>query len=123
MDSQTSSVQARCTTPAAMGFWSIVFIAALALLIVIAVYWHPFSGAVAPFAAGIACVANWRRNRTYHCRISGPIFFFAGAILFVAGMSLIRVQPLSVWMLAGAGVLVSFFLEWGYAGRRRRTTK
>ncbi len=68
-------------------------------------------------AAGIACVANWRRNHTYHCRISGPILFLVGGILLIAGIHLIHVRPGMVWILAGAGIGISFLLECRYAAR------
>lgn len=123
MNNQTGTAEACCTTSAAVRWWTILFVAALVPLIVVAVYWHPFSGAATPFAAGIACVGNWQKNRTYHCRISGPIFFIAGAVLLVAGMQLVRVNSGFVWILAGVGVLVSFLLEWRYAKRPGRTTK
>ena len=116
MNLKKSMAEASCATPVAMRYWTIVFIVALVPLIAIAVFWHPLSGAVVPFVAGVACVENWRRNRTYHCRFTGPIFFLAGAVLLLAGMSLIHVQPGSVWILAGVGLAVSFFLEWRYAG-------
>lgn len=123
MNNKTKTAEGCCTTPVAMRYWTIIFIAALLPLILATIYWHPLSGAAAPFAAGIACVENWRRNRTYHCRISGPILFVTGAVLLVAGMSLVHVQPGIVWILAGAGILASLFLEWRYARRPSRITK
>ena len=120
MNGQTKVAEACCTTPSAMRFWLVVFFAALAPLIVIAIFWHPLSGAAGAFAAGIACGANWLKNRTYHCGISGPILLAAGALLLVAGMRLIHVSPAVIWIVAGAGVALSLCLEWRYARRPRR---
>ncbi len=122
MNAPTKVAEACCTTPSAMRFWLEIFFAALAPLIVIAVFWHPLSAAAGAFAAGIACLANWLKNRTYHCGISGPILLAAGAVLLVAAMKLIDVDPAIVWAIAAVGVLVSLFLEWRYAKRPSRTT-
>ncbi len=123
MNNQAKIAAGCCTTPAAMRYWTIIFIAALLPLILAAIYWQPLSGAAVPFAAGIACGENWRRNRTYHCRISGPILFVTGAVLLVADMRLIPVRPGIVWIFAGVGIIASFFLEWRYARRSSHFSK
>jgi hypothetical protein len=122
MNGHTKAAEACCTTPGSMRYWAIVFFAVLAPLILISIYWHPLSGAAGALAAGIACLANWSKNRTYHCGISGPILIFVGAVLLSAGMRLIHVQDAIVWGLAGAGVVVSLILEWRYAKRARPNT-
>lgn len=123
MSDQGSMPVTCCTTPAAMRYWIVVFLAALAPLVGIAVYWHPLSGAAMPLAAGTACLENWRRNRTYHCGITGPIFLLAGAVLLFAGMGLVHVGSLSVWIPVGFGVAVALFLESRYARRPGRSAK
>ena len=117
MNGHTKVGEACCTSPAAMRYWMIIFFAALAPLVIISVYWHPLSGAAGPFAAGIACLANWRKNRTYHCGISAPVLILAGTVLLLAGMRLIRVETGIIWVFVGAGVLASLALEWRYAKR------
>lgn len=123
MNSRTYTPEACCTTPAAMRYWTIIFVAALVPLIAIAVYWPPLSGAAGPLAAGTACFGNWRRNRTYHCGITGPIFLLAGAVLLLAGAGLIHVRPLFVWLPVGVGVVGALYLEWRYAKRPRQARK
>jgi hypothetical protein len=43
-------------------------------------------------AAGIGCIANWVRNRTLHCGITGPIFLLGSTTFLVAGMQIIHVN-------------------------------
>jgi len=121
MNGQTKAAAACCTTPSAICFWLEIFFAVLAPLIVIAVFWHPLSSAAGAFAAGIACGANWLKNRTYHCGISGPILLAAGALLLFAGMRFIDVSPSVIWIVAAAGVALSLCLEWRYAKRPDRS--
>lgn len=115
-----NTYQGCCTTRAAIRYWLIVFIVVFAVLIVLSMYWRPLSLAAFTIAAGIACVANWSRNRTYHCGISGPILLVAGAVLLLAAAGGIETGSwfvYSVGAIATVGVAASFLLEWRYAGR------
>jgi hypothetical protein len=98
-----------------MRYWTIIFVISLAALTIVAVYWHPFSNAVVPLAVGIGCVANWAKNRTYHCGITGPIFILAGAALLLAAVGYIHVQSIVIWALAVIGTVVALYLESRYA--------
>ncbi|HEY2472481.1 MAG TPA: hypothetical protein VGI45_32150 [Terracidiphilus sp.] len=109
--------QGCCTTRASIRYWAIVFVAALAPLVALSIYWRPLSAAAVMFAAGIACVANWLRNRTYHCGISGPILLIAGVVLLLASARVIHADLNAVGIIAIAGVAVSLLLEWRYATR------
>lgn len=123
MNGQTNTTGACCTTPASRRYFAIAFIAALLSLSGISLYWHPLSGAAVPLAIGAACLENWRRNRTYHCGITGPIFLLAGAALLFAGMGLIHVRSAAVWVPAGVGTVAAFLLEWRFASRPARSAK
>ncbi len=107
-----TTFQGCCTTRAAARYWAIVFVAALVPLVIAGIYWRPLAPAAVAFAAGIACVANWSRNRTYHCRISGPILLIAGVVLLLASTRVIRADLNVVGIIAITGVAFSLLLEW-----------
>lgn len=65
----------------------------------------------------IGCLANWLRNRTFHCAITGPVFLIGGAIFLLSGMHMISVHTRWVWPFVLIGVGIAFGLEWLYAQR------
>ena len=53
------------------------------VLSLIGIYWRPLhapSEAACLFAMAIGCLANWLRNRSFHCAITGPLFLIAGVV-------------------------------------------
>src|SRR5579859_8030889 len=116
----TKRVQACCSSPAAMCYWFTVSLVAWGVLSLIGIYWHPLhaSSAVAClFAMAIGCLANWHRNRSLHCLITGPLFLFAGVVFLVSGIGMIHVSTVWVWWFVLIGVGIAFLLEWRYAKR------
>ena len=109
-----------CSSPAAMCYWFAISLIAWGVLAVAGVYWYPlhwYSAATILFAAGIGCLANWLRNRSFHCVITGPLFLIA-AILFLAGsLGLARVHVGLVWSLLFVGTGAALLLEWKHAKR------
>ena len=81
-------------------------------------YWYPlhwYAASTILFAAGIGCIANWLRNRSFHCAITAPLFLI-GAILFLVGtLGIARVNVGLVWSLLLVGTGVAFLLERRYA--------
>jgi hypothetical protein len=65
----------------------------------------------------IGCLANWLRNRSFHCAITGPLFLIAGAAFLLAGVRVIHVNNVSVWRFVLIGIGIAFLLEWRYAKR------
>jgi len=65
----------------------------------------------------IGCLANWRKNRTFHCVITGPLFLIAGVVFLLSGTPIIRVKPRWVWPVILIGVGIAFLLERLYAQR------
>ena len=56
---------------------------AWAVLSLLGIYWRPFhapSAAACAFAMGIGCVANWLKNRSFHCALTSPLFLIAGVV-------------------------------------------
>ena len=87
------------------------------MLSLVGIYWRPLhasSAATILFAMAIGCVANWLRNRTFHCAITGPLFLIASLVFLVSGVRMIHVNALWVWPFVLIGVGVAFLLEWRY---------
>ena len=107
-----------CSSPSSICYWFLVSLAAWGLLALVGTYWRPLHASAAPtilFAASIGCVANWLRNRTFHCGLTAPLFFASGVVLLLADTGLIRIEPRFVWPFVAIGTGLSFVLEWRYA--------
>ena len=117
----TKQVDACCTSPAAMCYWLTVSLMAWGVLSLIGIYWRPLhasSAAACLFAMAIGCLANWLRNRSFHCAITGPLFLLAGVVFLLSDARMVRVNTLWVWPLVLIGTGIAFLLEWRYAKRR-----
>ena len=104
-----------------MGYWFTVSLVAWGALSLIGFFWRPLhasSAVTCLFALAIGCFANWYRNRSLHCAITGPLFLIAGAVLLCSDAQLIKVKDDWVWPFVLVGTLIAFLLEWGYASRR-----
>jgi hypothetical protein len=109
-----------CSSPAAMCYWFAASLIAWGVLSLIGLYWlplHAMSAATILFAMAIGCVANWLRNRSFHCAITGPLFLIAAVVFLLSDMSMTRVKGNLVWRFVLIGVGIAFLLEWRYAGR------
>src|SRR5258708_30412551 len=62
----------------------------------------------------IGCGANWLRNRTLHCAITGPLFLIAALVFLMSDVTETHVNSLLVWPLVVIGVGIAFLLEWRY---------
>ena len=110
-----------CSSPAAICYWFAASLLAWGLLSLIGVYWHPLhasSAATILFAMAIGCVANWFRNRTFHCGITGPLFFLAAVVFLLAELGTTHVNVVLIWPFVFVGVAIAFLLEWRYARGR-----
>jgi len=65
----------------------------------------------------IGCLANWVKNRSFHCAITGPLFLVAGTVLLLSGVRMARVNARWVWLFVLVGTGTAFLLEWRYAKR------
>jgi uncharacterized membrane protein len=65
----------------------------------------------------IGCMANWHKNRSFHCALTGPLFLIAGVAFLLAGVGVIHVNTLLVWRFVLIGIGIAFLLEWRYAKR------
>jgi hypothetical protein len=90
------------------------------MLSLIGIYWRPFhapSAAACLFAMAVGCVANWLKNRTYHCMITGPLFLLAGVAFLLVSVRGIHINTQLVWRFVLIAIGIAFLLEWRYAKR------
>jgi hypothetical protein len=116
----TKQVEACCSSPATLCYWLIVSLMAWGVLSLIGIYWRPLrasSEAACLFAMAIGCLANWFRNRSFHCAITGPLFLISGVVFLLSGMRVIHVDTSWVWRFVLVGVGIAFLLEWRCAKR------
>ena len=121
----TKQKETCCSSPAAMCYWFAASLLAWGVLSLIGIYWHPLhalSAATILFAMAIGCVANWLRNRTLHCGITGPLFLIAAVVFLLSDLSMAHVNSLLVWSFVLIGVCIAFLLEWRYASIVRRSS-
>ena len=80
--------QACCSSRASICYWLIISLVAWGVLNLIGIYWralHASSAAVCLFAMAVGCLANWLRNRSFHCIITGPLFLVGGVMFLLRG--------------------------------------
>jgi hypothetical protein len=116
----TKQGQACCSSPASICYWLAASLMAWGVLSLIGIYWRPLhasSAVTCLLAMAVGCFANWLRNRTYHCAVTGPIFLIAGVVFLFSDARIIHVNAVWVWPCVFIGVGIAFLLEWQYAKR------
>jgi hypothetical protein len=111
----TERKEACCTSPSAICYWFAASLIASGVLSFIAIYWHPLhalSPATILLAMAIGCIANWFRNRTFHCAVTGPLFLIAALLFLPSGV--VHANTVRVWPAVLVGVAIAFLLEWRY---------
>jgi hypothetical protein len=114
----SDQVKACCSSPAAIRYWFITSLMAWGVLSLVGVYCRPLhvsSAATCLLAMAIGCFANWLRNRTFHCAITGPLFLIGGVMFLLSGVHVVHVNTHWVWPFVLIGVCVAFLLESVYA--------
>jgi hypothetical protein len=115
-----AKLEACCSSPAALCYWFIISLTAWGGLNLLGIYWRTpqaSSAAACLFAMAIGCLANWLRNRSFHCIITGPLFMIGGVVLLLSGVGMLHVNSLMVWPFVLIGVGIAFLLEWRYTRR------
>ena len=88
-----------CSSPAAMCYWFVVSLIAWGVLSLIGIYWRPLhasSAAACLFAMAIGCIANWYKNRSFHCGLTGPLFLIAGVAFLIARVGVTHINTVLV---------------------------
>ena len=125
----TKQVEACCSSPATICYWFMVSLMAWGLLSLIGIYWRPLHGSSAAaclFAMAIGCIANWFKNRSLHCTITGPLFLIGGIVFLLSGVRMIpRRDTLWVGPVLLIGIGIAFVLErrYGVVLRARRARR
>lgn len=108
-------------TWAACGYWALAFVVVGLILVATAgTLWTAgrHSNEVALLlAAAIACFANYRKNCTYHCRLTGPLFLAAGVILILETRGVRLIPESWLWAIVITGTCLAFGLEAWHARR------
>jgi len=103
-----------------MCYWFIVSLVTWGVLSLIGIHWHTLHtspAAACLFAMAIGCLANWLKNRSFHCAITGPLFLVAGFVLLLSGVRMVHFNARWVWLFVLVGIGIAFLLEWRYAKR------
>jgi hypothetical protein len=113
----TKKTGACCSSPAAMCYWFVISLVAWAILGLVGLYWHPLSARAAQtilLAMAIGCFANWTKNRTFHCGITGPLFLIVAVLLLLSDTRIIRISDAFMWPTVLVGSGIAFLLGWRY---------
>ncbi|HSA94078.1 MAG TPA: hypothetical protein VLE48_13775 [Terriglobales bacterium] len=104
-----------CTTPGAICFW----FAALAIFygvgLLLGVIWPALDGYESSILFGaiaLACFANFAKNRTVHCAVTGPIFLAAAVAAALRSAGVWSMPEGVLWPLVLIGVGIAFVIEW-----------
>lgn len=103
-----------------MCYWFAASLIAWGVLGLAGIYWYPlhwYSALTILYAVGIGCIANWLRNRSFHCAITAPMFLISATLFLLDSLGIARVNVSLVWSLLFVGTAVAFLLEWKYAKR------
>ena len=111
-----------CSSPAAAAYWFTVSLVAWGILSLVGLYWHRLRGLAAEtilLAASVGCFANWVKNRTYHCGITGPLFLAIAVLLLLSNAGVIHMYlDRLLWPTVLMGTGVALLLEWRYSAHR-----
>lgn len=112
--------QACCSSPTAMYYWCMLSLLAWGVLSLIGIYWYPLHAASAAticLAVAFGCAANWFKNRTLHCAITGPVFLVAGSLFLLSEIDVFRLNATLLWFIVADLAGLAFLLELRFAAR------
>jgi hypothetical protein len=106
-----------CTTGAGLCYWSAVFaiLYGIGLAAIYSLHLGRYGLAVLFGALGLACVANFARNRTFHCVITGPFFLLIAAALALQEAGVWSIGTRMLWPIVAIVVGVALLLERKFA--------
>lgn len=113
------SARACCTSSRALCFCAAVFAIIYGAAQAARAAWPVLDGyseTLLLTALGVACLINFRRNRTFHCAITAPVFLVGAIVAGLAESGLWGLNLSLLWALVLVGVGIAALLEWRMAG-------
>lgn len=112
----TEETRARycCTTGGAVIFWFGIFAIGYGVVLLLQQgipALGPYQPALLFAVAGVACIANFKRNRTFHCAITGPFFLLVAGAVALATAGLWTVSMSIVWAITLIVIGAALLLE------------
>jgi hypothetical protein len=123
---RSSFARSRCTTPAAMRLWSVVFGVLFGVSLLLGRIWpelQHYGDTMILLALAAACFVNFGRNRTLHCGLTGPLFLVAAIVALLMETEIWSVDQNILWGVVLIGVAVAFLIEWRTMGRQGHSSK
>jgi hypothetical protein len=111
------------TTRSAISFWMAVCALFYSAGFVASAAWPPlarYRDVMAPMALSLACFANFPRNRTLHCGLTGPWFLLVAIVVLLIDMGYRVIDSAAVWAITASGVTVAFLIEFYFGPRPAR---
>lgn len=108
-----------CTSPAAMFFWAAIFVLIYGAALILRTSWpalQPFADTTILVALSAACLANFGRNRTLHCGLTGPLFVLGAVAAALIEAGIWHFDMAIIWGVVLLGVGVAFLIEWRTVG-------
>jgi hypothetical protein len=112
-----------CSTPSAMCFWATAFMILYGAGLVASAAWPAIGDYRQTYtlaALGVACCANFGRNRTFHCGITGPLFILSAAAMGFVESNRWRIDGDIIWGITLVAVGLTLVAEWRVVGEPGR---
>lgn len=102
-----------CTSPQALCQWGIAFAIfyAIGWALLLWLGFEAYELVMLFAAAGLACVANFARNRTFHCLITAPFFLLMAALVALSVHNAWTLPRGLLWTGVVIVVCAAFLLE------------
>jgi len=98
-----------------MCFWTAMFVLFYGAGLLLGMVWpavRHYQDTVILIALAAACFVNFRRNRTLHCRLTGPLFLVGAIVAMLAEAGIWGVDQAALWGVLLVGVSLAFLIEW-----------
>ena len=103
-----------------MCLWAAAFVLVYGAGLFLRSFWpalQPFGDTLLLLSLSAACFVNFRRNRTLHCGITGPLFGVAAVAAALSEGGVWRFDMTIVWAIVLIGVGIAFVVEWRTVGQ------
>lgn len=106
-----------CSSRGALCYWAAVFAIVYGIGLGLAIWLHAqtYELPILFGAIGLACVANFARNRTFHCLITGPFFLIVAIAVALEVHGAWRIGAGFLWPVILVVVGTALLLERRFA--------